>query len=541
MMPGLLDRGRRTMLIGVFALICAEGAAAGAGAFATRMLFNALHAQQSLPLNLMLLLAASGLMIALCRVAARSRGERMGQNYALDIRHALFNQGTTMSVSDVSARRTGYMSLRFVGDLTAFRNWLGLGLPRLLAALVLIPTTLGVLGWMHLPFVWVVAPLFLVALSSIALGGLKLPAMQRRVRSRRAAIAADMAERMPIAPELGQLGRRRQESKRIQLRSVRLIGAALHRVRYAELLKSVPDMIAGAAAVALIWVGSRDNIDIGTIAGALSALGIALKPMRDLATVWNHWAAFSAAHKKCVAALNRRRRRESPSGSRLRKNQPVAVRFEQVDMPPIRALSAEIRAGSRVKLAGENGTGKSRLMRTLAGLDAVEGGKVTLNNRDLAKLSQGSLRRQVARISCDSTLLKGTLRKALTLGLDRRPDDEHILEIARKASLDAILQGVHDLDDNVAEGGRNLSSGQRVKIALVRAMLSRPGLILIESSAAQLDAAGSRALTTWLENQDATVIASEQANLDPELFDQQLTLTRDEKHSSAITEARCIQ
>lgn len=537
MMPGLLDHGRRTMLAGVFALICAEGAAAGAAAFATRVLFNSLHGQQALPGDAMLLLAMSGLMIALCRVAARARGERMGQNYALDIRHALFNQGTAMSVSDVSARRAGYMSLRFVGDLTAFRNWLGLGLPRLLAALVLIPTTLGVLGWMHLPFVWAVAPLFIIALLAITLGGLKLPALQRRVRSRRAAIAADMAERMPIAPELGQLGRRGQEARRIHKRSMRLIAAALERVRYAELLKSVPDMIAGAAAVAVIWIGSQDNIDTGTIAGALSALGIALKPMRDLATVWNHGAAFYAAHRKCVAALNRRRRRASSSGRRLPESRPVTVRFEHADMPPIRALNATIRAGSRVRLTGENGTGKSRLMKTLAGLDTVAGGRVTLNNRDLNKLSQGSLRRRVVRIGSDPTILKGTLRKALTMGLDRRPDDEHIMQVARRSGLNVLLQAVEDLDGAIAEGGRDLSSGQRVKIALVRAMLSEPGLILIDSSAAQLDASGRQALTDWLQTLEATVIASEQANLDPGLLDQELSLPPARHHSPVGADA----
>ena len=533
MMPRLLGGGRRTMLVGVFALICAEGTAAGAAAFATRMLFNVLHNQQPLPWDMMVLLVASGLIIAACRVAARTQGERMGQHYALDIRHALFNQGTAMSTSDVSARRAGYMSLRFVGDLTAFRNWLGLGLPRLLAALVLIPTTLAVLGWMHLPFVWAVAPLFLLGLSAIALGGLKLPAMQRRVRSRRAAIAADMAERMPIAPELGQLGRRGQESRKIRRRSTRLIGAALNRVRYAELLKSVPDMIAGGAAVAVIWVGSQHKIDIGTIAGALSALGIALKPMRDLATVWDYGAAFSAAYKKCVAALNRRRRRESSHGARLKNNNPIAVRFEAANMPPIMALSAEIPAGHRVRLVGENGTGKSRLMRTLAGLDTLESGSITLNDRALAGISQGSLRRQVVRIGSDPTLLKGTLRKALTLGLDRRPDDEKILEKVREAGLNAVSQGGCILDSKVAEAGRNLSSGQRVKVALVRAMLSRPGLILIDSSAAQLDSAGIQALTKWLEHQNATVIAAEQVNLDPELLDQQLILGGPEQQSSA--------
>ncbi|TGN40407.1 ATP-binding cassette domain-containing protein [Marinobacter confluentis] len=534
MMPELLGQGRRRMLIGVFALICAEGAAAGAAAFATRMLFNALHGQQSLPTQPMALLAISGLLIALCRVAARTRGERMGQHYALDIRHALFNQGTAMSVSDVSARRAGYMSLRFVGDLTAFRNWLGLGLPRLLAAVVLIPTTLLVLGWMHLPFIWVVAPLFLAALMAIGLGGLKLPSMQRRVRSRRAAIAADMAERMPIAPELGQLGRRSLEAKRIDRRSRRLISAALTRVRHAEVLKSVPDMVAGCSAVAVIWIGSRHNLDTGTIAGALSALGIALKPMRDLAGVWNHGAAFSAAHKKCVAALQRPRRREAPGGRQLARNRPLSVSFVDTVLPPISGLNARISAGSRVKLAGANGAGKSRLMNALAGLDTLDGGAVTLNGENLADLSQGSLRRSIVRIGSNPAILKGTLRKALTLGLDRRPDDGRILKAAGKAGLDAMLESADDLEYTVAEGGRNLSAGQRVKISMVRAMLSRPGLILIDSSAAQLDRSGIQALADWVAHQNATVMASEQVNLPSELFDQKITL--DQRQKTSVTQ-----
>ncbi|WP_150910668.1 ATP-binding cassette domain-containing protein [Marinobacter halotolerans] len=521
MMPRLLDHGRRRMLLGVFALICAEGVAAGAAAFATRVLFNALHGQQALPRDPMILLAVSGLLIAFCRVAARAKGERMGQYYALDIRHALFNQGTAMSVSDVSARRTGYMSLRFVGDLTAFRNWLGLGLPRLLAAIVLIPTTLAVLGWMHLPFVWAVAPLFLMALLAIGVGGLKLPVMQRRVRSRRAAIAADMAERMPIAPELGQLGRRGQESRRIDKRSKRMISAALTRIRHAEILKSMPDLIAGVAAVALIWVGSRHNLDTGTIAGALAALGIALKPMRDLATVWNHGAAFKAAHSKCVAALQRPTRRESASGLQLGKKQPLDIHFDRAGMPPI---SARIGAGERVSLTGDNGTGKSRLIRTLAGLDTLESGTVMLNGKSLAELSQGSLRRRVKRIGSDPTILKGSLRKALTLGLDRRPDDKVIAQTARAAGLQRLLESEEGLDRSVAEGGRDLSAGQRVKVAMVRVMLAKPGLILIDSSAGQLDAAGKQAMTDWLKQQRATVIASEHAYLTPGLFDQTLRL-----------------
>lgn len=522
-MPGLLDNGRRTSLLWVFLLICGEGLAAGAAAGATRGLFNALYQKEVLPASLMVLLAFSGVLIATCRVASRVLGEKMGQSYALEIRQALFAYSTFMSASDVSSRRAGYMSLRFVGDLAAFKNWLGLGLPRSLSALVLIPLTLLVLGWMYTPFLYAVAPLYIFALLAIALGGMRLPVLQRRVRARRAAIAADMAERMPIAPALGQLGRRHNESRRITRRSKRLIVAAINRVRRAESLKATPDVISGLAALGVIWVGHRGGVSTGTIAGGLAALGIALNPMRDLATVWDYWAAFQAAHQKCKAALERTRRRTSGTGKKL-SSRPLSIKFNDLSIPPISGVNGSIKAGGRVLLVGRNGSGKSRLLRAINGLDKLESGSMKLNGMSLSQLSQGSLRRGVWRISDDVPILGGSLRKALTMGLDRRPTDDDIVNQAIKAGLTDTLVKLGGLDGDIAEGGRNLSYGDRIKVALTRAMLAKPGLILVDNCAAQLDIDGQTALFDWLERTSATIVAVKQPGTNGLIFDQILDL-----------------
>ncbi|WP_288365884.1 ABC transporter ATP-binding protein [uncultured Marinobacter sp.] len=511
--PGLLDNGRKQQLAVVFVLVCAEGFAAGAAALATRGLFNALHSKAGLPTGLMALLAVSGLMVALCRVFARTSGEQMGQVYGLEIRKALFSQATFMAVSDVSSRRAGYMSLRFVGDLTAFRNWLGLGLPRLMAAFVLIPVALFVLGWMYLPFLWAIAPLYLGALLVIGIGGARLPEYQRRVRSRRAAIAADMTERMPIAPDLGHLGRRSSELRRIVSRTERMVLESVNRVHYAEWLKSVPDVISGVAALGVIWIGSSHDISTGTVAGGLSALVIALKPMRDLAGVWNHWSAFRTAHLKLIEALRRPTRRAGSGGKRLREGRPLSVRCEELNLSPLSNLSGSIRAGSRVLIKGGNGTGKSRLLRALSGLEKPESGNIKLDGKDIQQLSQGSLRRSVWRISDDVSILGASFRKNLTMGLDVRPSDSEIDDMVANVGLSRRLAVKGGLDGRSAEGGRDLSAGERVKIVLARAMFAHPGLVLIDSCVNQLDERGKQALINWLDDLQATVVVVEQANL----------------------------
>ena len=144
-MPRLLQNGRRRGLMVVTLVTLVQGAAAGVAAFATRGLFDAMAAQAALPPGLLVALAASGVLIAGARVLSRLTGERLGQDYALAIRLALLDHASGMPASAVARRRSGYMSLRFVGDMTAFRNWLGKGLPRLIAAMVLIPAACAVL------------------------------------------------------------------------------------------------------------------------------------------------------------------------------------------------------------------------------------------------------------------------------------------------------------------------------------------------------------------------------------------------------------
>lgn len=509
-MPTLFNDERRRALLMIVMMLLIQGGAAAMAAFAMRDLFNALHGQGPLPVRSMVALALSGGIIATARVAARTKGETLGQTFALETRVALFDHGAAMTSRDVAMRRAGYMSLRFVGDMTALRNWPGLGVPRLLSALVMIPTTFAVLGALHLPLLWALAPLYLAGLALMLLLGWRLPQVHRRLRSRRAAIAADMAERMPLAPQIGALGRRRAEAAKIVKRSDRMIVAARVRRRLVETLKGVPDLLAGIGAVLVVWIGARTGAETATIAGGLAALGIALAPMRDLATVWNHRSAYRIAHAKCKAVLDRPTRATTGSGRSL-PTAPVSVRAKGLCSGPLNELNYAISAGARVRLVGPNGVGKSVLLRLLTGLDVATRGEVRLARKRIGTLSQGSLRRSVALISADPLILKGSLRRALTLGADPRPDDCEVLRMTEQFGLTQLVQARGGLGSQLGEGGRDLSVGEKIRISALRAALRNPGLILLDAETSQLDREGQLALSDWLGASEATVIAVDPA------------------------------
>lgn len=503
-LPELLGHGRRRGLLAVTALTLVQGIAAGAAAIATRGLFEALHGPGRLPVSLLATLAVSGAVIALARVWARVMGERLGQSYARDIRLALFEHTAGMPASDVAARRNGYMSLRFVGDMTAFRNWLGQGLPRLISGAVLIPLSLTVL-WMLAPvFAWLTLPLLAMALATIGFGGFWLGPLHRRLRARRARIAVDMAERMPLAPKLDRLGRRGIETGQLDRRIRRMIRAAIARVRMAESMKAVPDIIAGLAAMLIILSGFHIGATPGMIAGGLAAFGLMISPLRDLATVWNLHSAWRSAAIKADAALSRRQRGQYAKGRALPKGS-VAIAISGLELPSGNRFDLDLAAGRMATLEVGECDG-AFLFRALQGLEKIPDGSIRLAGLDLRQLSRGSLRRGIMTIGPDPLILRGSMRKALTLGISRRMPDAHLQALAEEAGLAAALARLGGLDGRVSEAGCNLAFSERAAITLVRARQLRPRLVLVENQIAGIDDTIYDKISTWIDQSGATVL-----------------------------------
>ena len=476
-LPPILDRKRGRGLAVVAALTLVQGVAAGAAAFATRALFEAMHQVGTLPVTSLAVLVSAGALIATTRIAARVLGEKIGQDYARQIRAALFDHAAQMPASAVAQRRAGYMSMRFVGDMTAFRNWLGLGLPRLVAGIVFIPTMVAVFWLLDPVLALAVMPVFAVTLLAITLGGLRLIPLQRRLRLRRARIAADMAERMPMAPQLDRLGRRGKELAQLDKRTSAMVQVALRHRFSAETLRALPDLAAGVAAALVIYTGHRAALGPGNIAAALAVLGLLLSPLRDLGGVWNHRAAFRAAAIKADAALSHPKRDLYRTRKGLAKG-PVAVTFDAVALPSGAVLDLQIAGRSDMVLPLCERDAQS-VSAMLLELETPTAGRILLAGVDLRDLSRGTLRRKLNRITAQPEILQGSLRRALLMGCDDRPDDPTLDQLARDAGLGPLIDRLGGLGGTVLEGGKTLTQTERLAISLTRIMVSPPKVLLI--------------------------------------------------------------
>ncbi|KMM78984.1 ABC transporter ATP-binding protein [Pseudomonas deceptionensis] len=196
------------------------------------------------------------------------------------------------------------------------------------------------------------------------------------------------------------------------------------------------------------------------------------------------------------------------------------VRFEHVDFHYgkhsgiISDLNLVIRPGEKIGLIGPSGAGKSTLVNLLLRLYDLQGGRILIDDQNIAEVTQESLREQIGMITQDTSLLHRSIRDNLLYG---KPDatDEELWEAVRKARADEFVpllsdaQGRTGFDAHVGERGVKLSGGQRQRIAIARVLLKNAPILIMDEATSALDSEVEAAIQESLETlmQGKTVIA----------------------------------
>ncbi len=177
----------------------------------------------------------------------------------------------------------------------------------------------------------------------------------------------------------------------------------------------------------------------------------------------------------------------------------------------------EIKPTERVAILGKVGTGKSTLLKLLAGQAAATRGKVTLDGVDMAHIDPADMRRQIGFLSQDSRLFFGSLRQNLMLGNPHASEQELLAALRISGALSMVQQDASSLERVIQEGGRGLSGGQRQMVLLSRLILRNPQIVLMDEPTAamdeQLEEQVIRQMKSWLEGRTLVLVTHRPALL----------------------------
>ncbi len=505
-LPSLFSGARRRD----FVLLVLNGAVQAAGAVGTALLvqsgFDGLLRSGVGGAGPHGLLIVGGLVgIAAVNAALRYRehldAERVGQSYVHALRVRLYRHLLRLGPGVSSKVSRGAVTLRFVGDLSALRRWVSLGLARLLVGGVVIFLALAALAVIEPVIALSVgAGVALAALLGLGLGN-RLQATTREVRRRRGHLAALLTDRIAHLHLVQAFGQERRESERFKNLSRRLKTSFVDRAKAIGLLRALADAGAATASLCALLVGSQLVVlgaaSPGAVVAAMLVAGLLAPRLQELGRIYEYWTAAAIAREKQERLL---RLRPPSAGAKANGGRALAEgRGELVLhgvelhglLPP---LELTVGPGERLCILGENGTGKSSLLQVMAGLRRPDGGRVELNGQDLAVTDARQLRQAVSLVSCDLPLLRGSLRFNLRYGLPQASDEELADVIERCGLTGLVARQPQGLDTQVKEQQTRFSSGERMRIALARGLLSCPQVLLLDEMESHLDAEGVKVL-----------------------------------------------
>lgn len=322
-----------------------------------------------------------------------------------------------------------------------------------------------------------------------------------------AELNAHLVDVFENADTVASYGKQRAEAARLssalsRMRSILLEGVrAGARWRSLEEVFALPLAFPGAFVVALLLglpVGAAITMAFyaGYVYGALGEL-------TEISSLSSQYAGAAASIRRLLTAADARVS-EAPPGALAGAVRADALSFSyEGGGKVLDRLGFEIPPGSLTAIAGPSGAGKTTLLRIIAGLDSPRSGRLLIDGIDANLLRSEEWRRQIGYVPQDSGLLKGTIRENLKYGKSDASDAE--LEKALRSYgagflLDDGKRFPEGIDTPVGPKGAGLSGGQAQLVALIRALLNRPRLLLLDEPTASMDAEMEAAI--WAVLQD---------------------------------------
>ncbi|GAD80767.1 type I secretion system permease/ATPase [Vibrio ezurae] len=178
----------------------------------------------------------------------------------------------------------------------------------------------------------------------------------------------------------------------------------------------------------------------------------------------------------------------------------VSFNYPDAPVSSIRDLSITIRPGEKVAIIGRIGSGKTTLERLIMGLYKPTQGHVRIDDTDIQQLHHTDVRNNIGCVPQDITLFYGSIRDNITLGKQLAEDDEVMLAAKRAGVAEFTMKDPAGLERQVGEGGQLLSGGQRQAVAIARAFLGRPPVLLLDEPTSAMDNRSEALIKAELKN-----------------------------------------
>jgi ATP-binding cassette subfamily B protein len=421
------------------------------------------------------------------------------QNVMRDMRQALFDHMQKLSISYYDKQNAGDLLSRLTNDMNAINSLLS---QNLVAFIQSITSVLGVLVMMVLLSPWLtLASLTVIPLTFIATtvimkrSGPAFKELQKSLGALNGQMEEDISgQRVVIA--YGQQGR---SLKDFEIYNAAARDAGIKANILAGLMPPITGILNNLDVIVVVGIGAVmliqgvPGITVGLITSFSQYTRQFGRPVMQIANLFNAMMAALAGAERIFQVLDEVPDVMDREGAVPLEDVKGEVRFEDVsfgysdDLPVLEDVNLTARPGRTIALVGPTGAGKTTIINLLTRFYDVDSGRILIDGHDIRDIQQDSLRRKLGIVLQDTFLFAESVMENIRYGrLDAT--DEEVMAAAKLANADGFIQRLPEgYQTELSERGTNLSEGQRQLLAIARAVLADPSILILDEATSSVD------------------------------------------------------
>ncbi|NLH98634.1 MAG: ABC transporter ATP-binding protein [Chthonomonadales bacterium] len=489
----------RVLMLVVFLTACTAGLGLP-GPLIVRYLVDHLVARKPFPIHLFFL-AYVGVSLASSLVGAglSLTVTYLGQRFKYDMRRKLYAHMQTLSLGFFEKNQTGKLMSNITNDVATLDQLISGGFVTLVSDLVTLIAVLAIvfnMNWYLACWSLSVFPLYI--LNYLAHIG-KIKQRADEIREERDIMLGDLQERLAGALVVKSYAKERFEVRQFVGQNRNLLELNVNQGMLGTRLWTLAEFIGSGLGIAIIMlVGGRQVMAGHLTPGSLIAFvsfitGYLYGPILRLIQINDQIARTNAALTRIFGTLDTEPNiKDKPTAIEL----PViqgAVEYRDVwfeyepGQPVIKGVSLSVKPGQMVAFVGQSGSGKTTMINLLSRHYDVTGGAILVDGHDIRDVTLASLRRQVGVVIQETILFNTTIRENIRYGRLEATDEE-VAEAARAANVAHVIEALpKGYDTRIGEEGVKLSGGEKQRIAIARAILSDPRILVLDEATSSLD------------------------------------------------------
>lgn len=463
----------------------------------------------------MLNLIATGILVVMFTRGVFYYGQSylvsyVGQRVIIDVRSVLFRKFQRMPLSYYDKQQTGTVMSYITNDVAVMQSAIVDNLIELVTESSILIGSLAMMLYLD----WKLSLLTLMTIPLVAIAmkifGRKLKRSSTVIQERAAEITSLLQESISAIRVVKSFVRESYETKRFEEQNWRNFQAAMKNVKLSSLLTPTVEFLAAIAVTFIVWFGGYEVVNEVITAGELVAfLTYAVNlanPVKRLSKVYAAIQKAMAAADRVFAVMDLDEKITDVPGAQPLPPIKGKVEFKDVTFsykdgqPALEHISLKAEPGQMIALVGPSGSGKSTIANLIPRFYDVDSGVITIDDHDIRQVTADSLREQIGLVPQETMLFSTSVMENIRYGRLEATDEE-VIEAAKAANAEEFIKELPDgYDTKLGERGLNLSGGQRQRLAIARAILKNPRVLILDEATSALDTESEKIVQDALDN-----------------------------------------